>query len=464
MNSLIKFLWTIANICCMMCLVVLPGCNKNGYLDENPASDLQVPGNLEALQSLLDNNFVLNEAPGMGDASSDNHYLPYSTWISLSAKDRNTYIWASDIFMGAIDIPDWNKPFEQVFYCNVVLKALDKIAKNAANEVKWNNIKGTALFLRSFAFYNLSQLFTLPYDTVTAQTDMGLPLRLNVNMLDKSVRSTVQETYDQVISDLTEAKSLLSVKTDATHLNRPAKHAVFALISKVYLTMYKYEAAGAYADSCLSLHNKLLDYNAVDTASAFPFKINNPEIIFYSQVSSNNNFYALVSRGTIIDSLLYRSYDSNDLRHLLYYSIAGNGAAFIGSSYTGTIFPFSGLASDEIFFIRAECLARAGKIAEALDDLNLVLVNRYRKNTFIPLTGSTVNEVLQLILRERRKELPFRNTRWTDLRRLNKEGHNIRLTRIINGEKFELAPNHFRYALPIPPDVIALSGMTQNPR
>lgn len=459
MNSLTKYF-----IVCTICLGHLTGCNKRAYLNQNPASDLQVPENLEDLQSLLDNSFVLNEAPGMGDASSDNYYLPYSAWITLSAKDRNTYIWARDIYMGAIDIPDWNKPFEQVFYCNVVLKALDKINKNAVNERKWNHIKGTALFLRSFAFYNLAQLFALPYDNQTAATDMGLPLRLNENILDKSVRSSVQQTYDQVISDLTEAKSLLSTEREILHLNRPGKPAAFALLSRIYLGMRQYQMAGAYADSCLALHRTLLNYNSADTASVFPFTTDNPEIIFYGQASGHNNLYALVSRGTIIDSVLYRSYDFNDLRRTLYYNIESNGAPIIRSSYTGKIFPFSGLAVDEIFFIRAECLARAGKMAEALDDLNRVLVNRYRKSTFIPLSGSTVTEVVNLVLLERRKELPFRNTRWTDLRRLNKEGYNIGLTRNINGEKFELAPNHIRYALPIPPDVIALSGMTQNPR
>lgn len=455
---------TALYIFCIVCFTIIAGCRKGERLAENPASDLKAPRSLEDLQSLLDNSRVLNEAPGMGDASSDNYYLTGPSWVTLSAKDQNTYIWARDIFMGAGNIPDWNSPYEQVFYCNVVLNTLNKIKRDVANEIKWNNIKGAALFLRSWAFYNLAQLFTLPYDSLSAATDLGLPLRLSDNIAEKSVRSSVQQTYDQIISDLAEAKGLLPVEVDAAHPNRPNQPAAFALLSKVYLGMQKYDLAGGCADSCLKLYNKLLDYNSVDGQAFFPFTVDNPEIIFYSEVSSNNNLYALVSWGTKIDSALYLSYDSNDLRLTLYYTMSIDSTPIIRSSYTGKIFPFSGLATDEIYLIRAECLARQGRISEAMSDLNALLPTRWKHNTFVPFSASSVNSAIQLILSERRKELPFRNVRWSDLKRLNKEGGNIHLTRIINGNRYELSPNHARYALPIPPDVIALSGIPQNPR
>lgn len=451
------------SVCCMICLAAFSGCNKQARLNENPAPDLQVPGTLEEIQSVLDNHIVLNEGPGLGDASSDNYYLPDKVWITLSTTSQNAYVWARDIFMGTTSSADWNNAYEQVFYCNVALKALNKIKKNEDNEKNWNHIKGSALFLRSRAFLNLVQLFALPYDSITSKTDLGIPLRLSEDIADKSVRSSIQETYNQVIADLVEAKNLLPIDVNTIHQNRPGRAAALALLSKVYLDLRKYNLAGEYADGSLELYNKLLDYNTVNGNATFPFTPDNPEIIFYSQVSGYNTFNALVSRGTKIDSGLYQSYDSNDLRRSLYYTIV-DGTAIIRSSYTGKIFAFSGIATSEIYLIRAECLARTGNIPAAMIDLNTLSANRWRKNKFVPYMAVTMQEALQVILEERRKELPFRNTRWADLRRLNKEGKNIHLTRIINGQTYELPPNHIRYALPIPPDVIALSGMPQNPR
>ncbi|MBN8856731.1 MAG: RagB/SusD family nutrient uptake outer membrane protein, partial [Sphingobacteriales bacterium] len=74
-------------------------------------------------------------------------------------------------------------------------------------------------------------------------------------------------------------------------------------------------------------------------------------------------------------------------------------------------------------------------------------------------------QALDTILVERRKELPFRGVRWTDLRRLNLEGRTITLTRVLNGTTYQLPPNSKLYTLPIPPDVIIFNpNMKQNPR
>lgn len=82
----------------------------------------------------------------------------------------------------------------------------------------------------------------------------------------------------------------------------------------------------------------------------------------------------------------------------------------------------------------------------------------------MPLTASDEEAALELILNERRKELPFRGLRWSDLRRLNKEGYNITLQRKLD-KNYILPPNDRRYVLPIPHTVLNLNGnITQYPR
>ena len=107
--------------------------------------------------------------------------------------------------------------------------------------------------------------------------------------------------------------------------------------------------------------------------------------------------------------------------------------------------------------------ARAGNMNSAMADLNTLLQNRWKAGTFIPLLALNASDALNQILMERRKELLFR-IRWIDLKRLNKGGANITLTRILNGQTYTLAPNSPLYVFPIPPDEIQLSGIQQNIR
>ena len=50
-----------------------------------------------------------------------------------------------------------------------------------------------------------------------------------------------------------------------------------------------------------------------------------------------------------------------------------------------------------------------------------------------------------------------------DVKRLNKEGAGISLTRTVNGKSYSLSPNSSGFVLPIPELVIEASGMPQNP-
>jgi hypothetical protein len=125
---------------------------------------------------------------------------------------------------------------------------------------------------------------------------------------------------------------------------------------------------------------------------------------------------------------------------------------------------FSGLATDEVYLIKAECLARTGNYTQAMNVLNQLLVTRYKSGTFVPIVAANAQEALDTILAERRKELPFRGLRWSDLRRLNLEGRNIIVNRFVNGENYELLPKSNRYVLPIPENVKVLGQVEQYER
>jgi hypothetical protein len=230
--------------------------------------------------------------------------------------------------------------------------------------------------------------------------------------------------------------------------------------------MRAYDLAKINADNCLQLYSTLTDYNTLPTGTNVPFTSAESEVIYQSSFLTSNSqiLVGVVVTKYVIDSSLYASYSPNDLRGRIFYRPNG-GFPNLRGSYTGNFYPFSGLATDEVYLIRAECLARVGQKDSALANLNLLLKNRWVNNgSFAPIAATTPAAALDTILVERRKELAFRGLRWTDLRRLNKEGAGIQLTRLLFGQTYHLLPNSPLYVLPIPPDVIWMSGMPQNLR
>jgi hypothetical protein len=174
-----------------------------------------------------------------------------------------------------------------------------------------------------------------------------------------------------------------------------------------------------------------------------------------------------VDNNSLVDTSLYRSYDTNDLRKKLFFGTGSNNRLFFKGTYTGqyTVIKFSGLATDELYLTRAECYAQKGIIDKAIDDLNTLMQKRWNNNgTFKPFQALTKEDALRQILVERRKELAFRNTRWTDLRRLNLRGANIRVKRFISNDTITLTPNSALYVYPIPQQELDFNNMEQNNR
>src|SRR5690606_11174240 len=132
-------------------------------------------------------------------------------------------------------------------------------------------VKGWALFVRSFAFFDLARNFAPAYDKVDAEVKLGIPLRLTADVDKVEDRATLAVTYAQIISDLEQASILIPEGVPARNRNRPSKEAVFGLLSRVYLTMGDYANALLYAEYCLSLYDRLIDYNSISLESDSPF-------------------------------------------------------------------------------------------------------------------------------------------------------------------------------------------------
>jgi len=438
------------------------GCKK--FLDKKQDAATVVPSNLHDLQALMDNGLQTDYvSPSFSEASSDEFYVTKDIYNSFPAIYQSIYTWRS--FVPAPNSSnDWGDAYHAIYYDNLVLDVIKSISRNDKNSVEWDNIKGTALFFRAYHFLNLLWQYSKAYDNRTSAKDMGIVLRETSNFNVPSKRATNEDSYRKVIEDI--EASILLLPEYAVVLTRPSKGAAYGLLARVYLSMRNYNKALLYADSALQLNHDLIDFNndvdisGTSLADNAPFKQYNKETILYCSMNMEVDFFTATA---FVDSSLISLYDTSDLRKIAYFRNNGSDEYYFKGSYSGSPYVnFTGIATDEMYITRAECLIREGEVEKGLQDLNTLLESRYKSGSFRLLTGMSEKDALYKVLQERRKELLFRGNRWIDIKRFNKEGADIMLGRDIGGQVFQLKPNSDFYALPIPEDIIAITGIPQN--
>ena len=467
MKNIIKFL---------VVALLFTGCSTDDFLDVKP-SNLLIPQTLDDFRLLLDDQYTLNSFPISGIFSDDDVYLSQSRLSFTEPWIGNLYRWKKNIYDTQGNVRDWNNPYKAIYVANTVLNQLN----SSHTGEKRNTIEGEALFYRAVHHYNLVSLFAKAYDPNTAATDLGIPIRLTTDTEGVVTRNSVQEVMDQIIEDLELAIPLLPDLPTIT--TRPSKAGAYGFLARINLNNQNYEEAWTAANESLKIKSQLIDFNTLEDidlvgpyasygANIRPVVTNeNPEISF---VAYAGDLYS--SHYFFVQSELAQLYADTDRRKLIYLD-----AAVISNEihplYTGNYFtetaggavldasPFVGISTNEMYLIRAEAYARAGDVANAMGDLNTLLKQRFTTGMFVDLTANDKEEALDLILIERRKELPFRGLRWQDLKRLNLDPNRQKfLTRSVQGEVFTLSPNHPRYVLPIPLDEIRQSKIQQNKR
>ena len=142
----------------MIAPALLAGCKKQDeFLNAKPNQSLVVPATLNDFQTILNNTNVFNfgDDPALGEMSSDDYYVLPDVLTTLSAAERNSYTWEKQIYDADQTPADWSAPYIQIYYANTVLDGLKAGTFSAGQKKQYNTLQGTALFDRSYAFYNL---------------------------------------------------------------------------------------------------------------------------------------------------------------------------------------------------------------------------------------------------------------------------------------------------------------------
>ena len=120
----------------------------------------------------------------------------------------------------------WISHYKSIVNLNGVLKSVADGRMNGTQE-DIDKLVGQVKFLRAFDYFILVRLFGgIPLYTEASGSPIENPLP----------RASLEEVYDQIISDLLEAKKFLPVVWPSGQEARMKKYAAQALLTKVYLT------------------------------------------------------------------------------------------------------------------------------------------------------------------------------------------------------------------------------------
>ena len=368
---------------------------------------------------------------------------------------------------------------------NIGIANIDKAVGLAADR---NTLKGEALALRAFGYFNLVQLYGKRYNaTAKPNSQLGVPLVLEPSTAGKA-RNTVEEVYTQINKDLADAAALLSSsRVNKSHINL---NVVKGLQARVALVQQDWANAAKFAAEARAGYQPM---NATQYQDGFA-DITNPEWMwgfdhledqteyfgaYHSYISCNYNSTVIRTYPKVINNLLYKQIPATDVRSKMWVespttanSIVPPGGVrpkFLNQKFRLPGVPSTSAQGDvpymraaEMYLIEAEAKARLNDAAGASKVLFDLI--KTRDANYVQST-STGNALLEEILLHRRIELWGEGHRFLDLKRtnapLNRNGTNAIASVAL---LYDVAPGDVRWEFLIPRrEINANPAVVQNP-
>ena len=147
----------------------------------------------------------------------------------------------------------WELGYRTIGNCNEVISRIKELGNASTTEE--TIMMGENYYLRALCYFLLVNEFAQPYSNNPTQNP-GLPLKLLPGILDEDMpktRSTVAEVYDQVVKDLKDAITYMTLPTGTKPKSNiyGTKEAAEALLARVYLYMENWEDAYTMADNVI---------------------------------------------------------------------------------------------------------------------------------------------------------------------------------------------------------------------
>lgn len=315
-----------------------------------------------------------------------------------------------------------------------------------------NQLVGEAYFLRALSYFDLGRTW--------GGVQLVLVPTSSSNNLENLKRSSLADTYRQVLADLIKAEELLP---NSTNRIRATRKTVWALRARYHLYREEWKEAITYASKLIddkSNYNLLTPYFSFFADNASGTNESILELYYTTNVVNTQAYQWQPSTkggvGWIRPSMgivnLLNNKSIAGTRQSLISKVVLNGVDnWFGNLYyrTNGTDPAFLIRIAELYLIRAEAYAQDNDIAKSLADLNVI-----RKRADIQeLNIADKATLLLAIEQENRIEFAFENHRWYDLVR-------TRRAKTVLG-----IDEDFRLLLPIPyAQILIDKNLEQNPQ
>jgi hypothetical protein len=433
MTTTRKYKHVLAGCLSIIILTGNIGCKK-GFLDIVPKGRI-VAEKASDYDLLLNNSSLFSLQGNAAIVMGDDVATVQSFFMGATVKAQRQYNWSPVIFEPAENSDELTNLMQMVYIYNKIITELPAVTDGIEADNK--AVLAEAKAGRAYCYFMLINYFAKPYNAATAGNDPGFPL-VTVNKVTetKFVRASVQEVYDFIIKDLTEAIPDLKITPKARiRMSRPAAE---GLLGKIYLFMNRPQNAlpllnASVTDMAGSLiPMRLYNYNTeLGTGGSFlPISTFGPtypvptDVLENMYVKQVSNAYAFVSNVLPMAPVTRGLYDNADLR-LKFYSPGPypSGNAF-PDSMTRKMSPSShnmAVSVSDVYLLRAECKARLNDLTGAKADVETLRNNRMPLTiSGVPLSVATQQiPLLKFIMEERGREFSVTGFRWFDMRRLS---------------------------------------------
>jgi len=369
--------------------------------------------------TLQDKNYYGGSYPLLAECYSDNGTTGGYDVIDLNDIAART-VETSNLYTTGI----YQAIYNSIYTANKIINNIDKVPN--VDPTEKSNTLGEALFVRALGEFDLLRLFGEHWDKTSAY---GISIAITSDQPKVAIaRSTVADSYKQIIADLQQALSSLNTYNGNQYASLSAAK---ALLARVDLYYGDYTNASTLATDVINDNNfSLFDANSftsIYTSRLTPesvfelkFDLQNPSgynTLTYVRDDALRTDVAFLAAADL--NTFFQSRPDDKRSALVDYvnvdvSIQPDGRTqkYRGEQTKDNSGYIIRLA--EVYLIRAEALGRANGLA----DLNTIRENRGMTD----LTGADVPDsvsFLNAVLDERRAELNFEGHRLFDLARTN---------------------------------------------
>lgn len=451
-------------ICCFFAGIILTSCEY--LLEEKPKSMVVETffNTPEEVETALNAAYSpLRAADGMAvyeatlDCSADYSY-GRGSWAQISE-----YTKLNDANINRVS-GLWGRFYLSVRNANLVIK-------NTPSGSQYERYIAEAKFLRAFNYFQLVRNWG------------GVPLRTEENIFDVDLkRSTEEEVYNFILSDLTAAENKLL--DSYSQVGRPTTWAAKTLLADVYLQLGRYAEAKDKAGEVIQ--SGKFSLVPVSSVNDFQEKVFGPTLIStteeifylkYARQSNQQNYILWIINheqtgaynfggayavfGDAVNPV-YQGWDDNDLRKGLWQNVefGVRPTTLVSTKFAdteaidqnggGNDDPVYGYPDLLLIYAEAANFAANGPTAEAMEAVNQLRRRAYGKDPRSPsemdfkIADYNVNSFLDLIMRERSYEFPMEGKRWLELKRTGKAKE---IVKSVKGIEVEEA--HFLWPIPV---------------